>query len=424
LKKLNRKIPPPVHGVENIAVPPPVVHYLDNGIQVVETRMGTQPVLKLEICFRAGRAAEHKRTVAYAATRLLRDGTTSKNSKEIAEILDFYAGTFATHPGWDTSAVTLFCLTKHFEALIPVVADMIHNPVYPQHELDTFADKNIRELQVDLTQSDTLAYRKLTELLFGENMPYGYSSVAEDYKALTTNDLKRFHQEQLTTDNCVIFIGGAVDSNILSLLNQYMGQPKSIGIKSKNILCTENYPKTAVHTKNETGLQTSIRMGRRFGSKLNPDYAGASVLNLILGGYFGSRLMKNVREDKGFTYNISSSLDFMQHDGYWYIGTEVGTKLTQKALDEIYKEMELLQTEFVGEQELEMVRNYCLGNMLNMIDGAFAIMDTVKPFFLEDLKEDVLQKLVHTIQHITPAEIQNLAKKYLNQADWLQVTVG
>jgi predicted Zn-dependent peptidase len=114
----------------------------------------------------------------------------------------------------------------------------------------------------------------------------------------------------------------------------------------------------------------------------------------------------------------------MQHDGYWYIGTEVGTKLTPKALDEIYKEMELLQTELVGAEELEMVRNYCLGNMLNMIDGAFAIMDTLKPFFLEDLKEDVLQKLVHTIQHITPLEIQILAKKYLNRADWLQVTVG
>jgi zinc protease len=424
LKKLNRKIPPPVHGVQNISVPPPAVHHLDNGIQVVETRMGTQPVLKLEICFRAGRAAEHKNTVAYAATRLLRDGTTTLNSKEIAEILDFYAGTLGTHPGWDTSAVSLFCLTKHFEALIPVVADMILNPVYPQHELQTFIDKNIRELQVDLTQSDTIAYRKLTELLFGEKMPYGYSSVAEDYKALTVNDLKRFHQEQLTADNCVIFIGGAVNEAILKLLNQYLGQHKTKRIPYQNVLCTETHPKTSVHLKNETGLQTSIRIGRRFGSKLNPDYAGASVVNLILGGYFGSRLMKNIREAKGYTYNISSSIDFMQHDGYWYIGTEVGTKFAAKTLEEIYKEMQLLQTELVDAAELEMVRNYCLGNMLNMIDGAFAVMDAVKPFFLEDLQDDVLQKLVDTIRHITPETIQILARKYLKREDWLQVTVG
>lgn len=426
-----RKTAPPIHEVTTLTLPHPSVSKLDNGILVHETRLGTQDIMKIEVVFLSGRAHEHKRIVSRATARELREGTPTLNSAQLAEHVDFFAGTLQTPVSLDTGGIAMYCMTKHFPKLAQTLADMVQEPAFPEQELKTFIDNNIQTLLVELTKNDVLAYRKFTEILFGENHPYGYNSTPEDYRALTREDLLKHHQDNFTTDNCLIFLSGKTDDSILKILNETLGQKKTVAKNEKHPLSkmAQNEIKLKEKTQkvkisNPDTLQTAIRVGQKFGSRKHPDFAGFYVLNTIFGGYFGSRLMANIREEKGYTYGIYSSIDLMHDDGFFCISTDVGNNFVKKTLTEIYKEMDLMQTELVGEEELKMVQNYLLGNMLNMVDGPFAVSDVLKSLITEGMPLSFFEDFVQTVRSITPLEIQNLAKKYLRKEDMLELIVG
>ncbi len=421
---LDRKTPPPIHEVTSLILPYPSVSYLDNGIPIYETRLGTQEIMKVEVVFMSGRSHEHKRLVSRTTARMLREGTNSYTSAALAEKVDFFAGTLQTPVNLDTGSLVMYCMTKHFAQLVPLLAEMLMEPAFPEKELKTYIDNNIQTLLVDLSKNDVLAYRKITELIFGENHPYGYNSTPDDYRALAQTDLIKHHKEHFTSDNCLIFLSGKIDESILKLLNQYLGQKTTISVKNHK---TWHYPvqkPQSVKIKNDDTVQAAIRIGRQFGNRLHPDFDGFFVLNTILGGFFSSRLMTNIREKKGFTYNIYSALDLMHHDGYFYISSEVGNKFVKKAITEIYQELEKLQNEPVSLQELKMVQNYLLGNMLNMIDGPFAVSEVIKSFITEGVDLNQFQQFVETVRSITPQQLQALAQKYFNKEDLFEVVVG
>jgi zinc protease len=422
--KLNRKIPPPIHPVTSLDLPTPSVTQLDNGIPVYAIRLGTQEIMKMEVVILRGRPYEHKRTVSRATSRLLREGTPKYSSAAIAEEMDFYAGTFSTPVHMDTANLILFCLTKQFKNLLPLVAEMLLQPTFPQHELNTFIENNVHRLAVDLSKNDVVAYRKITELMYGEDMPYGYSSTADDYRNLTPDDLRRHHTENYTAENIQIFLSGNFDDSILTLLNQYLGKiPKATTLITPKTVAIRQKPQQ-IRLKNPESMQSSIRLGCPMGNRKQVDYAAFFVLNTILGGYFGSRLMSNIREEKGYTYNIYSSQDLMFEDGYFYIASDVGNKFVDKTLTEIYREMEKLQNDLVGEEELSMVRNYLLGNLLTMVDGPFAVGEVVRTFVTEGMPFSEWESFVNTIRNIQPTEIRDLAQRYLKKEAMFEVVVG
>jgi zinc protease len=426
-EKLNRKTPPPIHQVTSLTLPTPSVSQLDNGIPVYATRLGTQEILKIELIIRAGRPEENRRLASRMTARLLREGTQSYISAQIAEKLDFFAGTLQTNAGMDTVNISLYCMTKHLPNLLPLIAEMVIAPTFPDRELTIVADNNIQRLAVELSKVDVLSYRKITAMLFGENTAYGYNSTPDDYRNITTADCRQYHRDYYTADRMSLFISGYFDDATLRLLNQYLGQipaattvPTKIGPLS---ISTKNTPQK-VRVPHPDSLQTAIRVGRSFGNRHHQDYNGFFMLNTIFGGYFGSRLMSNIREDKGYTYNIHSSVDTMHHDGYFYIGSEVGNDVVDKTLTEIYKEMDIMKTELVGDEELSMVKNYLLGNMLNMVDGPFAIGDVVRTFITEGLPFEAWESFVHTIRTIEAKEIRDLAQRYFKKEDFFEVVVG
>jgi zinc protease len=408
-------------------LPTPSVSRLDNGIAVYATRLGTQEILKIELVIRAGRPEENRRLASRMTARLLREGTPTYISAQIAEKMDFFAGTLQANAGMDTVNISLYCMTKHLPNLLPIVAEMIVAPTFPERELSIVADNNIQRLAVELSKTDVLAYRKITALLFGDNTAYGYNSIADDYRSITTVDCRQFHSDHYTADRMTLFISGYFDDSTLRLLNTYLGQIAKATTPAKKIgplsITTKNTPQN-VRLKHPDSLQTAIRIGRQFGNRHHHDYNSFFMLNTIFGGYFGSRLMSNIREDKGFTYNIHSSVDTMHHDGYFYIGSEVGNDVVDKTLVEIYKEMDILTNDLVGEEELAMVKNYLLGNMLNMIDGPFAVGDVVRTFITEGLPFDAWDSFVDKIRTIEAPEIRDLAQRYFKKEDFFEVIVG
>lgn len=423
---LNRKSAPPIHEIGNLVLPHPQVVYLDNGLPVYVLDFPGQEIVKLEAVFRAGRPEEDKKLVSRATTRLLREGTKTRSGAEIAEHIDFYGGSLAVPSNLDTSNILLFSLKKYATELIPVFAEVLQAPVFPASELETFQLTSVQELLVELEKVEVLAYRKITELIFGEQHPYGYNSVPDDYAALDRSDLQRFYDTWFTPSNCLLFASGSIDQPVLQLLNQHFGQwvkTPQVAERKPVVPVVDTRP-ASLKIKHAGSLQTAIKIGRRAFNRRHPDFNGLYVLNAILGGYFGSRLMTNIREKKGFTYNIYSTLDAYLHDGCFYIATEVGPGSAAATLREIFAEMQKLREEPVSEEELDMVRNYLLGMLLNGLDGPLNTSDVVRSLIVEGLTEAEFAALADTIRQIQPAQLQALARRYLQPEDFWVVTAG
>lgn len=422
--KLDRRKGPPIHKIGALKLPETQFCRLDNDIPVYWLSMGTQPVMRLELVFATGRPYETKKLVSRVTGGMLREGTWQRDAASIAEAFDFYGSTCSVFVNLDFTQVVLYCLSKHFEVVLPVVAEILLEPSFPEKELENNLRQNKQRLLIELAKSDTIAYRAITEAIYGEEHPYGWNSVPEHYNDLVREDLVHHHRQMYVNNNCTVFMSGLLPDNAISLLNRYLGQKMPAGE-----LVVPRVPEPLAEPKSIfIGLpeshQTAIRVGRRLFNRHHEDYNGMYVLNTILGGYFSSRLMTNIREEKGYTYNIYSSVDVMLFDGYLTIAGEVGNGFVGATLDEIYKELEVLRSEPVKKDELEMVKSYLLGNILTMLDGPFNVMDVSKSLVLDGLETTHFDGLVESIRNVTASELQALANKYLQKEAMWEVVVG
>jgi len=415
---------PTIAEITHLQVPPYEIHHLSNGIPLYVVHMGTQDVVKIEVVFHAGRPFEHKRLVSRATLSQIKEGTIRHSSADIAETMDFYGATLQTPYSLDTSNVALYSLNKYFHKVLPLMAEIIEAPIFPQKELDSFIQRNQVDLQVELSKTDVVAYRTITELIFGENHPYGYNSFPDTYSALLREDLERHFQQHYVAGNCAIFLSGKIQPDMIPLIDDHLSRAIRQGKTSPYLPEIKSATPQRLHVNHPDSVQSALRIGRRLFSRTHPDYAGMYVLNTILGGYFGSRLMTNIREEKGYTYNIYSSLDPMRYDGAFFITTETGTEFLKDTIREIYEEIDILCEEPIESDELEMVRNYLLGGFLNMLDGPFNVADIVKTVIIEDLPSDYFQQIVQSVRQIGPADLQSLAQQYFQPADLWEVSVG
>lgn len=420
----DRTLAPPVADFSRLELPPYALHLLSNGIPMYVVNSGTQDVVKLEVVFHAGRPYENKHLVARATLSQLKEGTMHHEAAAIAETFDFYGATLQTPYNLDTSSIVLYSLNKYFDKVLPLMAELLECPVFPEKELETFIQRNQVELQVELTKTDVVAYRKITEFVFGESHPYGYNSFPETYADLRREDLIEHFQKHYVDGNCAIFLSGKIEPGMIPFIDAHLSKAIRPGISMPKIPEAEQAPPQRIHVSHPDRVQSAIRIGRRLFNRRHPDYAGMYVLNTILGGYFGSRLMGNIREEKGYTYNIYSSLDPMRFDGAFFISTETGTEFAKETLNEIYNELDILREEPVDEEELAMVRNYLLGGFLNMLDGPFNVADIIKTIVVEDLPPDYFESTVQAVKNISAEELQLLARRYLSRGDMWEVSVG
>jgi predicted Zn-dependent peptidase len=222
-----------------------------------------------------------------------------------------------------------------------------------------------------------------------------------------------------------MIVSGRIPERAFDLFEKYFGDLHSEKIHtedSKNVIKGESRKKE--HIKKKGAIQTAVRIGSPTINKRHPDYPGLKFLNVLLGGYFGSRLMKNIREEKGYTYGIHSAVSSFDLSGFKLISTEVGKENSGQAIDEIYKEIRLLLKEPVAQDELEVVRNYMSGEMVRMFDGPFAIAESFKAVWEFGLDLNYFVGMMNTIRTITPDEILRLANTYYRLDDLYEITVG
>lgn len=398
---------------------------LRNGIEVYAVPHPSQQALKVDWIFRAGRPHEEKRLASRATARLLREGTTQHQGAELADQFDFFGSSVQSPASLDTASIVLYGVGKYARDILPLFAELIRNPVFPEAELTIFQENNIQELLVDLEKVEIVAYRELTEALFGAQHPYGYNSTPDMYRALTRDDLVRHHARLHTPSRSAVILSGGVSDQVLQQMESLFSEMPDSGDHA-HLAPLPPSPRQPEHRslRHPGSLQTAIKIGRRLFNRHHSDYNGMLILNTVLGGYFGSRLSMNVRETLGYTYNISSSMDAMVYDGFLYIDTEVDHRNAAAAQREIFAEMRRLQEDLVPDTELEMVRNYLLGMLLSGLDGPLNASVLLRSYVVDRLPLEAYEELTDTVRHITPAALRDLAQRYLNAEAFSVVTVG
>lgn len=418
-------IVPPVDM--KLSLPPCEKYVLSNGVEVYALNTGTEETMMLNWVFMAGNWFEGKNMTASATNFLLKNGTNKKSAFEINEHFDYYGAYLSRSCYSETAELTLHTLSKHLAELLPAVAELVTEAVFPEEELGIYVQNSRQRLQVGLKKSDFVAGRLIDANLFGIRHPYGRYSSPEDYAALNREDLVSFYRHYYQQGRCVIFAAGKLPEGWFALLEKYFGQLplKAFGsfLLEKDFAKEPGNEKKQFISNDPQGVQAAIRIGRHFPNRQHPDFQKAIVLNNIFGGYFGSRLMANIREEKGYTYGIYSYLMNQIRESGWMISTEAGREVYEATIEEIYKEMEWLREEPVEDEELEITRNYMIGSILGDLDGPFQVIARWKSLVLNGLDEAYFYRGLETIRTVSALELQELAQRYLRPEDFYELTV-
>ncbi|MCE3281210.1 MAG: putative Zn-dependent peptidase [Bacteroidetes bacterium] len=426
MQVVDRKIIPAFKAIEKVELIHATEKRLRNNIPVYAVNAGTQEIIKIEFLFSAGMYHQSMTLQAASVNSMLEEGTSKMTAAQIADAVDFYGAFLELGVEQDSASVILYTLNKHLKATLPVVEQVIKDAVFPQEELNTHLKNKKQKFLVNNQKVATVARKRFSELVFGEQHPYGRDVKDADFERIKREDLIQFYQTHYRSNNCRIILAGKVDDDVYTQLDNLFGGNDWSGLNQfsqKTIEINSTQEKQHLVYKDDA-LQSAIRIGKIMFNKTHTDYHPMQVLNTLYGGYFGSRLMSNIREDKGYTYGIGSGLVSLKHGGYFFITTEVGVDVCKNALTEIYSEMDRLREELVSDEELKLVKNYMLGTFLRNVDGPFALADRFKGLLEYNLGYDYFDKYMSTIKNISPSQIRELANTYFDKGSMVELVVG
>ncbi len=426
---LDRKIPPAIHNASefDFVLPPITQTQLANGIPFYYFNGGTQEVLNIELVFDAGAWQQPKTAVAMCAMALLKSGTSSKTALQLNEQIEQYGASVKCSAGTDFSNVVISCLSRHVGVVLPLLLEMITDSSFAQSELDIYKQNTIQRMRVNEQKSDIVANRNIDALLYGMAHPYGVYNTIADIEAITSEDLKKFVHEFISYNRCKIFLAGLFSNEVLKDVETIFGSAKwndgAIAAIQNFIPMPDAVKKHRIDMP-EKGVQGSVRLSSTFVQKSHPHFVPMIIVNTLFGGYFGSRLMTNIREDKGYTYGIYSYVYNNKNEGGYGITTESGKDVCEAAVQEIYNEMEKLRKAPPTEEELLLVKNYILGGLVGDLDGPFQIITRWKNLILYGFGKERFDSNIQIYKTITPVQVQELANIYLQPANFYELIVS
>jgi zinc protease len=390
-------------------------HEFENGCVLLNFPYPILPVAKIDFIFPAGKKYQTAPLVASYANKMLMEGTSSLNQQQIAGGFEIQGASVNTFIQDDYAFVTTYCTKNNAESVLDLLYQILKDSVFPEEQIQILTQNDKQEYLVNMKKVSFLARRAFVKSLFPASYPYAVFAEETDYDSINRNHIIDFHKTNYSFSNCIIVWTGEIEPSSFQLLESLFGKGKKevAGISEPVMTFTPPSPHRC-DIEVADALQSAVYAGCHLPDPMHEDYHNLNILNTVLGGYFGSRLMKSIREEKGYTYGVGSGIVSNKHASYLLIGTQVKAQYTEDTVNEINNQIIRLQTEFIPQEELELVKNYLTGNLLQGLDGPFA----QSKFFISAHKHNIdaqvlLEKISLSIRHITPNIIIQLANKYL-----------
>lgn len=416
---LDRITPPLFQPIDYPVFSWPKAVALDTGLPCWQLNTGTQPVVKLELIFDGGTLHEPSPGIAYFATKMLLEGTQHRDVQAIAQYIDQYGASLTAHVQPDSWSLTLITLSKHLLPMLQLFTEVLLLPKFTTSRLEHLKHLKGESLKLAAEKNSQVARWHFQQLLFGTEHPYGRLLDETAVSAVTLAQVEQYYTKQFLT-GCRAFVSGQLTDQMLLTIQEHLQllpvQKRTTAASAALISSSQR-----LHVPKPKSLQAALNVGKALPKRNHPDYSALLVVNELLGGFFGSRLMRNLREEKGYTYGISSRVVPLQQTSYLLIATEVVQEHTEHACQEIEKEIDILQTTLVSSEELMTLRNYMLGAFSASVNTPFAVMDRFKTAYMHELNPDYYSQQYATVKHMNATQIRTLAQQYLSDLNWVVV---
>lgn len=417
---INRTLTPELNEIDQIDFIKPSIFDISSSVKLYSMCEVPNQTSRLDLYFNAGTILGDIGTASFVNSLLL-SGTNTKTSIEINNEMDSLGAFFESSVSNENALVSIYALKENMLAVLSILKDAIENVAFLEHEVIELVNDRKQKFRIGMEKVSYLAQRSFQQKLFNHPI-YGRIAEESDFENVSISTLKRFHKDNYLHGLTKVVLIGAFSTDEIDEVIDMTGNWAMDVLPTFDEKCQNEPSKT--HVNKEQAVQTAIRVGRMLFNKKDPDFIDFQILNTILGDYFGSRLMTNIREDKGYTYGIGTMVAELTEMGYFLVATEVGSDKKDATLHEIQFEFNRLQTELVSEDELQLVKNYMLGQLLKSADGPYAMMDLflhVEPF---NIGLEYYNQCIESINKITPERIKELAIKYLNWDKMTIVTAG
>jgi predicted Zn-dependent peptidase len=420
----DRTRPPAFRVLQDFPLPKCELRWLDNGVQVWVMRDDRQGVCDLQVVYKAGRLHEYAPGSSLFCSKTLFSGTSNQTSGDINKEFELHGGYWQIQTGFELFTIHLYCMAENIRPILEQTKKCLIDPVFPFEDFEMQRNLILQQTKVNLEKNAFLASRKYNQLLFGAEHPFGYKLSLEQIGAYELTKAKNHYATCIQEAPFALFYSGTWSEQVFTELNETLGQltinKAEPGLEPPEMQSTLQH---AYHQEVDDSVQTSLRIGKIAYPIDHPDKIAAEVVNEVFGGYFGSRLMKNIRENKGYTYGIYSSITYLHGTGMFTVSSDVIKDKLQDTLNQVSLEMERMKQEKVPYSELDTVKNYMAGEYLKSISSASTVINYHKMLWLHKLPVEFYDNYVSQIQETSAERVMERARILLRD-NMLQVTVG
>jgi predicted Zn-dependent peptidase len=402
----------------------PETTYINRTIPLFHFPDKTTDIFYLGIFTKAGQRTHSHPLIPALTSHMLCEGTSSFTATELAEAIDYYGCSFMPESGKDHTALHVYAPVRHAVPVCDLLFEMFSSPVFPKKRLDLQLSQRLNNYRIERQKVRTLAMEAFAGNIFGEAHPYGSPLNESHFSNIDSQQLKEFHQQFYTPSESYFILGGNIPEEIPAMLSHLFGYDKTKKKAKTPVFALQEKKEKKVYIPVDKAVQSAIRVGFPTINKRHADYPLFQLLTFVLGGYFGSRLQRNIREEKGYTYGVNAMLASLADCGYFAVVTEAGAPVCNQTLTEIYKEIDLLKKKPVGETELNTVRQYMSGEFMRMFDGFAQNITSWRACYDFGMDYNYLKRYYQTFMKATPKQLLDIANRYFINDHFHEIVAG
>ena len=421
---INRNQVPETKDFQLFEIASPQKFTLRNGIAETLFYNAQLELIHFVVVLHTGILHETKKHLSSMCFALMKGAVQGKSAEEVNDFLDYYGVSLEVEQGMTSTEINISVPLRNCGQVLPFIIHLLLYPVFEKDALERQKQLSIKRLEYNQSKGSYRATQLMFKTFFGENSCRGTQLTRHHIEALTTDELADYYHRVLKAQNVSLYVSGRVDDTLQHTIEETFSQIPDGSVSLVAAKMLEGSVPSWVYEEKADSMQSSLTLCRRSIPYNHPDRRRLTVLSVLFGGYFGSRLMQNLRETNGYTYGISNGTMYFNDQSVYYIDSEVNIDKTDLAVQACYDEMRRLQDEKPDDAELTLVRNYMLGSVLREVDGSIKLMKKYIYWQNFGMDEQEFYQMIETIRTMDTETIQRLAQTYLQPDAFTTVVVG